>query len=100
LACLTLAPAAHAETTVPLDRADLADRGTVEAFYDKLERAARRECRKASRDLSALSPSVRRSAIDQCAADTLDALVRQVDAPELTAWHTRDARPSTLAARR
>jgi len=102
LACLAApSPAARADTEVPLARAALVDPAAVEALYDAVEQAARRECRKAGDHLTALSPSVRRMAIERCAADTVDAAVQSIDAPELTARHENGvARPSLLAARR
>ncbi len=101
LACLTAPHAALADTELRFDRADLADPAAVEALHDAVERAARSECRKTSSYLTALSPSVRRLAIEECTADTVDAAVRATNAPELAARHERGAaQPSVHVTRR
>lgn len=79
-----------AQSAIAFDRAALADPAAVEALYADIRAVAERACRKEHDGLSVLGARVRRVAVERCVSETVDAAVRDANAPALHALHDGD----------
>jgi UrcA family protein len=86
------APAARAQTRVTFERAALSDPAKAQAIYREIVHAAERECRIKNDRLGALSPSLRRRAVDACVSATVEATLAAAKAPQLVAQRASASR--------
>ncbi len=83
---------------VRFDRAALADPAAAAALYAAVEREAVRVCRKEHDRLGALSPTVRRRAVEACVVETVETALETARVQEL-ARAAEPADPRLMALR-